>query len=74
MPSPCTSIVYSTHKCKFELHLIIWKRKDGMSKICECYVKKTRETVVCKIRQFSDRRNSASRIPRSSLKLPVEAI
>ncbi len=23
----------------FELHLIIWKRKDVVSKICECIVK-----------------------------------
>jgi hypothetical protein len=39
--------------CMFELHLIIWKREDSISKICEHQCKKTSETDLQKIRHIS---------------------
>ncbi len=70
---PSGSSCYLLEDCMFELHLIIWKREDGVSKICEYIVKKNRETDLYKIRQSSERRKSASYIPFISLKLLVEA-
>jgi hypothetical protein len=52
-----TLSAYRCLHCMFELHLIIWKREDGISKICEYQCKKPAKLICKKYGKFLNEGN-----------------
>jgi hypothetical protein len=52
-----TLSAYRCLHCMFELHLMIWKREDGISKICEYQFKKPAKLICIKYCKFLNEEN-----------------